>query len=71
MLLMMGMRNEGAWVTLGQSLGFMFSQHTHGFSCLTSNAPKGSFEGDLPSLPTRVGSMSNDEGQHVEAPCST
>ena len=37
-----GMRNEGAWAALSQSLGFMFSQHTHGSSCLTSNAPKGS-----------------------------
>ena len=25
-----GMRNEGAWAALGQSLGLMFSQHTHG-----------------------------------------
>ena len=40
-----GMRNEGAWAALGQSLGFMFSQHTHGFSCLTSDAPKGSLRG--------------------------
>ena len=40
-----GMRNEGAWVALGQSLGFMFSQHTYGSSCLTNNAPKGSLRG--------------------------
>ena len=39
------MRNEGAWATLGQSFGFMFSQHTHGSSCLTSDAPKGSSRG--------------------------
>ena len=43
-----GMRNEGAWIALGQSLGFMFSQHTHGFSCLTSDAPKGSLRGTSP-----------------------
>ena len=43
-----GMRNEGAWAALGQSLGFMFSQHTHGFSCLTSDAPKGSLRGTNP-----------------------
>ena len=40
-----GMRNEGAWATLGQSLGFMFSQHTHGSSYLTSDAPMGSLKG--------------------------
>ena len=40
-----GMRNEGAWVALSQSLGFMFSQHTHSSSCLTSDAPKGSLRG--------------------------
>ena len=40
-----GMRNEGAWAALSQSLGFMFSQHTHGSSCLTSDAPKGSLRG--------------------------
>ena len=39
------MRNKGAYVVLGQSLGFMFSQHTHGFSCLTSDASKGSLRG--------------------------
>ena len=39
-----GMRNEGAWATLSQSLGFMFSQHTHGSLCQTSNAPKGSLK---------------------------
>jgi len=37
-----GMRNEGAWAALSQSLGFMFSQHTYSSSCLTSDAPKGS-----------------------------
>ena len=37
-----GIRNKVAWATLGQSLGFMFSQHTHGSLCQTSNAPKGS-----------------------------
>ena len=40
-----GMRNEGAWAALSQSLGFMFSQHTHGFSCQTSDAPKSSLRG--------------------------
>ena len=40
-----GMRNEGAWAALGQSFGFMFSQHTHGSLCLTSDAPKGSLRG--------------------------
>ena len=34
-----GMRNEGAWAALSQSLGFMFSQHTHDSSCLTSDVP--------------------------------
>ena len=43
-----GMRNEGAWAVLGQSLGFIFSQHTHGSSCLTSDAPKGSLRGTCP-----------------------
>ena len=43
-----GMRNEGAWATLSQSLGFMFSQHTHGSSCLTSDAPKGFLRGTSP-----------------------
>ena len=43
-----GMRNEGAWVVLGQSLGFMFSQHIHGSSCLTSDAYKGSLRGTNP-----------------------
>ena len=43
-----GMRNEGAWAALGQSLGFIFSQHTHGSSCLTSDAPKGSLRGTCP-----------------------
>ena len=38
-------RNEGAWVALSQSLGFMFSQHTHGSSCLTSDALKSSLRG--------------------------
>ena len=42
------MRNEGAWAALGQSLGFLFSQHTHGSSCLTSDAPKGSLRGTYP-----------------------
>ena len=40
-----GMRNDGTWVALGQSLCFMFSQHTHGSLCLTSDAPKGSLKG--------------------------
>jgi len=39
------MRNEGAWAVLSQSFGFMFSQHTHGSSCLTSDAPKGFLKG--------------------------
>ena len=43
-----GMRNEGAWATLSQSLGFMFSQHTHGSLYLTSDAPKGSLRGTSP-----------------------
>ena len=43
-----GMRNECAWVALGQSLDFMFSQHTHSFSCLTSDVPKGSLRGTSP-----------------------
>ena len=43
-----GMRNEGAWATLGQSRGFMFSQHTYDSSCLTSDAPKGSLRGTCP-----------------------
>ena len=43
-----GIRNNGAWVALGQSLGFMFSQHTHGSSCLTSDAPKGSLRETYP-----------------------
>ena len=43
-----GMRNEGAWVALGQSLGFMFSQHTHGSLRPTSNASKGSLRGTCP-----------------------
>jgi len=37
-----GIRNEGAWAALDQSRGFMFSQHTYGSLCLTSDAPKGS-----------------------------
>ena len=40
-----GMMNDGAWATLGQSFGFMFSQHIDGSSCLISNAPKGSLRG--------------------------
>ena len=40
-----GMRNDGAWAALGQSLGFMFSQHIDGSSCQISNALKGSFKG--------------------------
>ena len=40
-----GMRNVSAWAALGQSLGFMFPQRTHGFSCQISNAPKGSLRG--------------------------
>ena len=43
-----GMRNEGAWAALGQSLGFMSSQHIHGFSCQTSNALKSSLRGTCP-----------------------
>ena len=43
-----GMRNEGAWAALSQSLGFMFSQHTHDSSCLTSDAPKGSLRETSP-----------------------
>ena len=43
-----GLGNEGAWATLGQLLGFMFSQRTHGSSCLTSDAPKGSLRGTFP-----------------------
>ena len=39
------MRNKGAWAALGQLLGCMFSQHIHGSSCLTSNAPKGFLRG--------------------------
>ena len=42
------MRNECAWAALSQSLGFMFSQHTHSFSCLTSDVPKGSLRGTSP-----------------------
>ena len=38
-------RNEGAWVALSQSLGFMFSQHTHGSSCLINDALKSSLRG--------------------------
>ena len=59
------MRNESSWIALSQSFGFMFSQHTLGSSCLTSDA----LEGFL-SLPTQVGLMSSDERQHVEAPFS-
>ena len=39
------MRNKGVWVALGQSLGFMFSQHIDGSSCQIRNALKGSFKG--------------------------
>ena len=28
-----GIRNEGVWAALGQSLGFMFSQYIDGYSC--------------------------------------
>ena len=49
-----GMKNEGAWVALGQSLGFMFSQYTHGSSCLTSDAPKGSLRGTCPVSPLEL-----------------
>ena len=49
-----GMKNEGAWVALGQSLGFMFSQHTHGSSCLTSDAPKCSLRGTCPVSPLEL-----------------
>ena len=40
-----GIRNEGAWAALGQSLGFMFSQHIDGSSCQTGNTPKDSLRG--------------------------
>ena len=40
-----GLRNDGVWAALSQSLDFMFSQHTHGSSCLTSDASKGSLRG--------------------------
>ena len=40
-----GMMNDGAWVALGQSFGYMFSQHIDGSSCQISNAPKGSSRG--------------------------
>ena len=43
-----GMRNDDAWAALSQSLGFMFSQHTHGSSCLTIDAFKGSLKGTSP-----------------------
>ena len=43
-----GMRNKGAWAALGQSLGFMFSQQTHGSLCLTNDAPKSSLRGTCP-----------------------
>ena len=43
-----GIRNEGAWAALSRSCGFMFSQHTHGFSCLTSDALKDSLRGTYP-----------------------
>ena len=49
-----GMRNEDAWATLGQLLGFMFSQHTHGSSCLISDAPKGSLRGTSPVSPLKL-----------------
>ena len=40
-----GIRNEGAWVALGQSLGFMFFQRTDDSSCQTGNAPRNSLRG--------------------------
>ena len=40
-----GMRIEGAWATLGLSLGFMFSSHINGSSCWICNALKGSLRG--------------------------
>ena len=43
-----GMRKDGAWVALDQSLGFMSPQHTDGFLCQISNAPKGSLRGTCP-----------------------
>ena len=43
-----GMRNVGASAALGQSLGFLFSQHTHGSSCQINNAPKGFLRGTCP-----------------------
>ena len=44
-----GMRKDGAWVPLDQSLGFMSPQHTDGFLCQISNVPKGSLRGTCPS----------------------
>ena len=43
-----GMTNVSAWAALGQSLGFMFPQHTHGSSCQISNVSKGSLRGTCP-----------------------
>jgi len=43
-----GIRNRGAWATLGQLLGCMLSQHTDGSSCQISNALKGSLRGTCP-----------------------
>ena len=64
-----GIRNKGAWVALGLSWLHVFStlMAPHAWLVMLLSA----LWWDLPSLPTRVGSMSNDEGQHVEAPCST
>ena len=45
-----GVMNDGAWAALGQSFGFMFSQHIDGSSCQISNAPKGSSRGTCPTF---------------------
>ena len=43
-----GMRNDSAWAALGQSLGFMFSQHIDGSSCQIGNAHKDSLRETCP-----------------------
>ena len=65
------MRNEGVWAELGQSLGLMFSQHTHGSSCQTSDAPKGSLRRTYPISLPKFDQWVRMRGQQVEAPCST
>ena len=45
-----GVMNDGAWAALGQSFGFMFSQHIDGSSCQISNAPKCSSRGICPTF---------------------